>query len=73
MKGLHMVAFVLLVIGGLNLGLASVGFDVVNMVLGNWPAVVQILYVLIGVSAILEVVTHKSNCNNCMASGQGNA
>ena len=65
MKSLHMIAFVLLIIGGLNWGLTALGWNVVNMLLGSWPLVEQIVYVLVGLSAILEVVTHKSNCTMC--------
>lgn len=65
MKGLHFAAFTLLVIGGLNWGLAALGFNVVNLLLGGWPAVEQIVYILVGLSAIYEVVTHKKNCRNC--------
>lgn len=71
MKALHMVSFILLIIGGLNLGLSAVGWDVVNMVLGSWPSVVTILYVLIGLAAIYEVVTHKANCRMCGSGGMG--
>ncbi|KKW19892.1 MAG: hypothetical protein UY63_C0005G0075 [Parcubacteria group bacterium GW2011_GWA2_51_10] len=68
MKGLHMVTFTLLVIGGLNWGLSALGWNVVEMLLGNWPAVVSIVYILVGLSAIYEVVTHKSNCRMCGSS-----
>ena len=71
MKALHMVSFILLIIGGLNLGLSAVGWDVVNMVLGSWPSVVTILYVLIGLAAIYEVATHKANCRMCGSGGMG--
>ncbi len=65
MKTLHMVAFVLLVVGGLNWGLDALGYNVVNMLLGNWPGVEMTVYVLVGLSAIYEAVTHKQNCKLC--------
>ena len=65
MKSLHMVAFILLVVGGLNWGLSALGYNVVEMLLGSWPAVVQGVYLLVGLSAIYEVATHKTNCKMC--------
>lgn len=62
---LHMVAFILLIVGGLNWGLTAIGFNVVNMIVGSWPIVEQIIYILVGVAAIYEVVTHKQNCKDC--------
>ena len=67
MKGLHMVTFILLVVGGLNWGLAAVGYNVVEMLLGSWPAVVQIVYILVGLSAVVELATHKKDCKACGA------
>jgi uncharacterized membrane protein YuzA (DUF378 family) len=67
MKAVHMVAFILLVVGGLNWGLSALGYNVVNMLLGSWPLVEQIVYILVGLSAILIVVTHKADCKSCMA------
>ncbi|MBX4216060.1 DUF378 domain-containing protein [Candidatus Parcubacteria bacterium] len=65
MKTLHMIAFTLLVVGGLNWGLSAFGWNVVEMLLGSWPAVVQAVYVLVGLSALYEVATHKRNCRMC--------
>ena len=70
MKVLHMVAFILLVIGGLNWLLTGVisGWDLANY-LGSTTA--MIIYILVGLSAIWEVVTHKKNCRACTASSMG--
>ena len=65
MKGLHIVAFILLVIGGLNWGLTALGYNVVNAVLGSWPGVETVVYLLVGLAAISEIVTHKKNCRAC--------
>ncbi len=68
MKSLHTVAFILLIIGGLNWGLtALVGHDVVAGFLGG--TISMIVYVLVGLSAIYEVATHKTNCRHCNPSG----
>ena len=66
MKGLHMVTFILLVVGGLNWGLFGIAdFNLVEKLLGSWPAVVTVVYVLVGLSAIVELVTHKKDCKTC--------
>ena len=71
MKNLHMVAWILMIVGGLNWGLVGLGgftgadWNVVNMLLGSWPQVEWLVYVLVGVSAVYELVTHKGNCRNC--------
>lgn len=63
-----MVAFILLLIGGLNWGLSALGYNVVEMVLGSWPKVMNGVYLLVGLSAIVELVTHKKNCKMCGSS-----
>ncbi|MCF7843453.1 DUF378 domain-containing protein [Candidatus Gracilibacteria bacterium] len=65
MKSLHIVALTLLIISGLNIGLSSVGFNVIDMFLDENSILVRVIYLLIGVSAIFELVTHKSQCKIC--------
>lgn len=65
MKSLHIVAFVLLVVGGLNWLLTAFGWNIVNMVVGAWPVAEQAVYILVGLAAIYEIVTHKKNCMAC--------
>jgi uncharacterized protein len=65
MKGLHCVAFILLAVGGLNWGLTALGYNVVNMLLGGWPMVEQLVYILVGLSAVYELVGHKKTCKLC--------
>ena len=62
MKSLHTVSFILLVIGGLAWGLHAFGYDVVDM-LGD--SLAQVVYVLVGLSALYELVNHKKTCKNC--------
>lgn len=65
-KGLHMVAFLLLVIGGLNwLAVGLFGWDVGQLFGGMEAVVSRVIYVLVGLSAIYEVAMHKSNCKMC--------
>ena len=65
MKSLHMVAYILLFVGGLNVGLSALGFNVVSMVLGSMPGVEQIFNILVGVSAAYVIVGHKGDCKVC--------
>ena len=73
MKALHMIGFILLVVGGLNWGLVGLGgfmnadWNVVHMLLGAWPQVEWVVYVLVGLSAVWLVVTHKKDCRACSA------
>lgn len=66
MKSLHKVSFILLVIGGLNwLLLAIFGWEV-GMLFGGQEALIsKIIYVLVGLSAINEIIIHKSVCKMC--------
>ena len=72
---LHKISFVLVVVGGLNWGLVALGdwmggnWNVVNLLLGSWPVVEQIVYLLVGVAALVLVSTHKSDCRQCGTSG----
>ena len=71
MKALHMVSFVLLAVGGLNWGLVGLsGFvggnwNVVNLILGSWSVLESLVYVLVGLSAVYLVATHKGSCKVC--------
>ncbi len=66
MKQLHMVAFLLLVAGGLNwLAVGLFQMDVVASLFGDMSSVTKVVYVLVGAAAVFEVVTHKSNCRAC--------
>lgn len=72
MKSLHMVTFILLVVGGINWGLTAFGYNLVNMLLGGMPKLEMLVYLLVGVSAVYEAATHKQNCKACsgMSGGQ---
>lgn len=66
MKSLHMVTFILLVVGGLNwLLFGLLGWDVGALVGGMDSMLAKIIYILVGLSAIYELVTHKSTCKAC--------
>lgn len=65
-----MVTFTLLLIGGLNwLLVGLVGWDVGQLFGGQDALVSRIVYVLVGLSAVVEIVSHKSCCKLCTAPG----
>ena len=66
MKALHMVAFTLLIVGGLNWGLwALFNLNLVNAVVGSMPMVEKLVYILVGVSAVYIAATHMTDCKMC--------
>jgi uncharacterized membrane protein YuzA (DUF378 family) len=66
MKAMHMVTFILLVIGGLNWLLVGLFSWDIGAIFGGQMAVIsRIIYILVGLSAIYEFATHKSNCKLC--------
>jgi uncharacterized membrane protein YuzA (DUF378 family) len=73
MKILHMIGFILLAVGGLNWGLVGLGWvvgngadwNVVHMILGSSMTLEGIVYILVGLSAIWLLVTHKKDCRTC--------
>ncbi len=51
---LHKIAMALVVIGALNWGLVGVfHYNLVMALLGSWPMVERLVYVLVGLSALL--------------------
>jgi uncharacterized protein len=75
MKATHYISFVLVIIGGLNWGLIGLAglmgggnWNVVNLILGSWPVVENLVYLLVGVSAILLAIGHKKDCRMCSSS-----
>ena len=65
--GIHTVGWVLVVIGGLNWGLVGAfKFNLVEAILGSWPLVVRVVYILVGLAAIFSLL--QSQCKGCKAS-----
>lgn len=66
-----MISWILIIVGGLNWGLVGVsGFmggnwNLVHIILGSVPVVENIVYVLVGLSAIYELIVHRQNCRMC--------
>ena len=71
MRTLHMVAVLLLIVGGLNWGLVGLfDYNLVMTLLGGYPAVEMLVYVLVGLSAVYLLVTHKGDCKICSVKGK---
>lgn len=71
MRTLHMVAVLLLVVGGLNWGLIGLfNYNLVMALLGGYPSVEMLVYVLVGLSAVYILVTHKGDCKVCSTKGK---
>lgn len=64
MKALSPIAMILTVVGGINWGLVGLGnllgsnLNVVNLLLGSWPTVEAVVYVLVGLSALAVGYAH---------------
>lgn len=64
---MHMAAFILLIVGGINWLLVGVfGSDIGDFLFGGMDAPVsRLIYVLVGVAALYEVTMHKKGCRVC--------
>lgn len=79
-----MIAWVLVIVGGINWGIVGVGmlmgntWNLVNMIFGTMPKVEAVVYVLVGVAAIMSIFGCKCKkcaeaCATCgVASKEGN-
>ena len=76
MKALHMVAYILLWIGGINWGLMGLGalisganWNVVTWLAGyiGGSSVENVIYVLVGISAVWIIIGHRKDCKTCSA------
>jgi len=78
--GLYKTAKVLVIIGGLNWGLVGAGmlfgsmhdmsWNVVHMILGSMPMIEGLVYLLVGLSALVMIFGCKcAKCKACMAGG----
>ncbi|MAF14200.1 MAG: DUF378 domain-containing protein [Parcubacteria group bacterium] len=61
-----MITFLLLLVGGINWGLqGALNWDISQLFGGMENIVSRIIFVLIGLSAVYEIATHKKNCKKC--------
>lgn len=62
--GIHKIAIILVIVGALNWGLVGAfEFNLVETLLGAWPVVMRVVYVLVGLSALAMLGMCK--CKGC--------
>ena len=67
---LHGITYFLLIIGGLNwLLLGLFGWEIGEIFGGSSAVISRIIYILVGLSAVYELATHKKMCKSCDKSG----
>lgn len=72
LKFLHIIAFILVVVGGLNWGLVGAfDFNLVNTIFGSMATIETIVYILVGLSAVYLAVTHNKDCKACSSGNSG--
>ncbi len=60
---LHKIAWVLVIIGGLNwLLIGAINWGVADLVGGD---VARIIYIVVGLAALYELFSHKKVCKDC--------
>ena len=75
MKILHIIGFILVMVGAINWGLVGLGmlaggadWNLVHLIFGQWMPLEAIIYVLVGVAGVWIIVTHRKECKVCSAS-----
>ena len=67
---LHKIAFLLVIVGGLNwLVFAIFNWEIGTIFGGSDVMISKIIYILVGVSAVYLVITHKKDCAHCIRKG----
>ncbi|NJC41896.1 hypothetical protein GGQ87_002191 [Brevundimonas alba] len=57
MKALNLLTLILLIVGGINWGLVGAfEFDLVAAIFGDGSALSRLIYVLVGLSALLQIM-----------------
>jgi hypothetical protein len=65
-KSLHLISYILLIIGGLNwLLVGAIAWDIGAIFGGQTAFISRLIYVLVGLAALYEMFTHKKNCKVC--------
>jgi uncharacterized membrane protein YuzA (DUF378 family) len=65
-KILHIIAFSLVAVGGINWGLFGLfGIDLVEVIFGTIPVLADFIYTLVGVATVYLIVVHIKECKVC--------
>lgn len=60
------LAWILVIVGALNWGLIGVGafmntnLNLVNIIFGTWPTIELIVYILVGIAALVRIPSWKT-------------
>jgi uncharacterized protein len=61
------ICLILIIIGGINWGLVGIfGFNLVTFLFGAWPIVERIIYIVVGIAAVIAIFTA---CRCCGGGG----
>jgi len=72
MKTVHMIAFLVLVVGGLNwLALGLFQWELGSLFGGQDALLSRIVYVVVGLAAVYELFAHKTRCKDCSPASEG--
>lgn len=64
---MHKLAFILLIIGGLNWLLVGIlDWGIGNLFSDSTMWIAKVIYILVGLSALYELFTHKGRCKDCV-------
>lgn len=73
---LCLLVWALVLIGVLNWGLVGLGWlvsnqnwNVVNKLVGTWPTVEAVIYILVGVAGLVKLVCGLKGCGTCGTGG----
>lgn len=70
MKGIHIAAFLLLLVGAVNWGLWGLfRLNLVENLLSPIPGAVMFIYILVGISGVYIGITHVKDCKICFERG----
>jgi len=61
MKAIHKIAWVLVIIGALNWGLAALHYNVVDMIFGMGSTLDTLIYLLVGLSGLILIFGKKQH------------
>lgn len=63
---MHKITYTLVLVGALNWGLVGLfRFNLVETLFAFSPMLESLIYVLVGVSALIEAVNHMNCCKEC--------
>jgi len=65
-KMLHMATYLLVIVGALNWGFVGLlNLNLVSLLLGTWPTLETLVYIVVGLSAVYELAVHMGYCKIC--------